>query len=112
MNEMAPEHLELLTEDPFQDLHRVRNAGSIFVGPNTPEAVGDYFAGPNHTLPTSGCAKFASPLGVQDFTKSSSVLAYSEERLQREGSAIIRFAEEEKLYAHAESIRVRMKTTE
>ena len=112
VNEMAPEHLELLTEDPFQDLHRVRNAGAIFVGPNTPEAVGDYFAGPNHTLPTSGCAKFASPLGVQDFTKSSSVLAYSEERLQREGSAIIRFAEEEKLYAHAESIRVRMKTTE
>ena len=109
VNEMAPEHLELLTEDPFQDLHRVRNAGAIFLGPNTPEAVGDYYAGPNHTLPTSGCARFSSPLGVQDFIKTSSVLSYSEERLQREGPAIIRFAEEEKLFAHAESVRVRMK---
>ncbi|HJL86448.1 MAG TPA: histidinol dehydrogenase [SAR324 cluster bacterium] len=109
VNEMAPEHLELLTEDPFQDLHRVRNAGAIFLGPNTPEAVGDYYAGPNHTLPTSGCARFSSPLGVQDFIKTSSVLSYSEERLQCEGPAIIRFAEEEKLFAHAESVRVRMK---
>ena len=109
VNEMAPEHLELLTEDPFQDLHRVRNAGTIFLGPNTPEAVGDYYAGPNHTLPTSGCARFSSPLGVQDFIKTSSVLSYSEERLQCEGPAIIRFAEEEKLFAHAESVRVRMK---
>ena len=112
VNEMAPEHLELLTEDPFQDLHRVRNAGAIFLGPNTPEAVGDYYAGPNHTLPTSGCARFSSPLGVQDFIKTSSVLSYSEERLQREGSAIIRFAEEEKLFAHAESVRVRMKDSD
>ncbi len=111
VNEMAPEHLELLTEDPFQDLHRVRNAGAIFLGPNTPEAVGDYYAGPNHTLPTSGCARFSSPLGVQDFIKTSSVLSYSEERLQREGPAIIRFAEEEKLFAHAESVRVRMKNS-
>jgi len=109
VNEMAPEHLELLTEDPLQDLHRVRNAGAIFLGPNTPEAVGDYYAGPNHTLPTSGCARFSSPLGVQDFIKTSSVLSYSEERLQCEGPAIIRFAEEEKLFAHAESVRVRMK---
>ncbi len=111
VNEMAPEHLELLTEDPFQDLHRVRNAGAIFLGPNTPEAVGDYYAGPNHTLPTSGCARFSSPLGVQDFIKTSSVLSYSEERLQCEGPAIIRFAEEEKLFAHAESVRVRMKNS-
>ena len=112
VNEMAPEHLELLTEDPFQDLHRVRNAGAIFLGPNTPEAVGDYYAGPNHTLPTSGCARFSSPLGVQDFIKTSSVVSYSEERLQREGPAIIRFAEEEKLFAHAESVRVRMKDSD
>ena len=111
VNEMAPEHLELLKEDPFQDLHRVRNAGAIFLGPNTPEAVGDYYAGPNHTLPTSGCARFSSPLGVQDFIKTSSVLSYSEERLQCEGPAIIRFAEEEKLFAHAESVRVRMKNS-
>jgi len=111
VNEMAPEHLELLTEDPFNDLHQVRNAGAIFMGPQTPEAVGDYYAGPNHTLPTSGCAKFSSPLGVQDFIKTSSVLSYSEKRLQEDGPDIIRFAEEEELYAHAESVRVRMKDT-
>merc|ERR1712096_125528 len=98
---LAPEHLELLTKKPFEDLHRVRNAGAIFLGPDTPESVGDYFAGPNHTLPTAGCAKFSSPLGVQDFVKTSSVLAYSKERLRREGPAIIRFAEEEQLFAHA-----------
>ena len=111
VNEMAPEHLELLTEDPFNDLHQVRNAGAIFMGSQTPEAVGDYYAGPNHTLPTSGCAKFSSPLGVQDFIKTSSILSYSEKRLQEDGPDIIRFAEEEGLYAHAESVRVRMKNT-
>ena len=111
VNEMAPEHLELLTEDPFNDLHQVRNAGAIFMGTQTPEAVGDYYAGPNHTLPTSGCAKFSSPLGVHDFIKTSSVVSYSEKRLQKDGPDIIRFAEEEELYAHAESVRVRMKDT-
>jgi histidinol dehydrogenase len=108
VNEIAPEHLEVLTEQPFEDLHRIRNAGAIFLGPNTPEPVGDYFAGPNHTLPTSGCAKFSSPLGVQDFVKTSSVISYSAERLQRQGEKIIRFAEEEKLFSHAEAIRVRL----
>ena len=108
VNEIAPEHLEVLTEYPFEDLHRIRNAGAIFLGPNSPEPVGDYFAGPNHTLPTSGCAKFSSPLGVQDFVKTSSVISYSAERLQRQGEQIIRFAEEEGLFAHAEAIRVRL----
>ena len=108
VNEFAPEHLEVLTKQPFEDLHRIRNAGAIFLGPNSPEAVGDYFAGPNHTLPTSGCAKFSSPLGVQDFVKTSSVISYSAERLQRQGEQIIRFAEEEELFSHAEAIRVRL----
>ena len=108
VNEIAPEHLEVLTEQPFEDLHRIRNAGAIFLGPNTPEPVGDYFAGPNHTLPTSGWAKFSSPLGVQDFIKTSSVISYSEERLRLQGEQIIRFAEEEELFSHAEAIRVRL----
>ena len=108
INTIAPEHLEILTEHPFEDLHRIRNAGAIFLGPNSPEPVGDYFAGPNHTLPTSGCAKYSSPLGVQDFVKTSSVISYSAERLQLQGEQIIRFAEEEGLFAHAEAIRVRL----
>ncbi|MCS5546922.1 MAG: histidinol dehydrogenase [SAR324 cluster bacterium] len=108
INELAPEHLEVLTKQPFDDLHRIRNAGAIFLGPNTPEPVGDYFAGPNHTLPTSGYAKFSSPLGVQDFVKTSSVISYSEERLQNQGEQIIRFAEEEGLFAHAAAIKVRL----
>jgi len=108
INELAPEHLEVLTKQPFDDLHRIRNAGAIFLGPNTPEPVGDYYAGPNHTLPTSGCAKFSSPLGVQDFVKTSSVISYSDERLQNQGEQIIRFAEEEGLFAHAAAIKVRL----
>ena len=112
INEVAPEHLEVLTKQPFEDLHRIRNVGAIFLGPNTPEPVGDYFAGPNHTLPTEGCAKFSSPLGVQDFVKTSSVLSYSRERLEFEGGQIIRFAEEEELYAHAEAVRVRLENSD
>ncbi|MDC0229915.1 histidinol dehydrogenase [Deltaproteobacteria bacterium] len=108
VNELAPEHLEILTKKPFDDLFRIRNAGAIFLGPNTPEPVGDYFAGPNHTLPTSGCAKFSSPLGVQDFVKTSSVISYSAERLQSQGEQIIRFAEEEKLFSHAAAIQARL----
>ena len=108
VNELAPEHLEVLTKDPFNDLYRIRNAGAIFLGPNTPEPVGDYFAGPNHTLPTSGCAKFSSPLGVQDFVKTSSVISYSAERLQSQGEQIIRFAEEEELFSHAAAIQARL----
>ncbi len=108
VNELAPEHLEVLTKEPFNDLYRIRNAGAIFLGPNTPEPVGDYFAGPNHTLPTSGCAKFSSPLSVQDFVKTSSVISYSAERLQSQGEQIIRFAEEEELFSHAEAIQARL----
>jgi histidinol dehydrogenase len=108
INEIAPEHLEVLTENPMEDLHRIRNAGAIFLGPNTPEPVGDYFAGPNHTLPTSGAAKFSSPLGVQDFVKTSSVLSYSAARLRQQGPSIMRFAAEEDLHAHAAAIRVRL----
>ncbi len=108
VNELAPEHLEVLTKEPFDDLYRIRNAGAIFLGPNTPEPVGDYFAGPNHTLPTSRCAKFSSPLGVQDFVKTSSVISYSAERLQSQGEQIIRFAEEEELFSHAAAIQARL----
>jgi histidinol dehydrogenase len=107
VNEIAPEHLELLTEEPFALLSRIRNAGAIFLGPHTPEPVGDYFAGPNHTIPTGGRARFASPLGVPDFVKRSSVLRYSPERLAREAQAIRLFAEREELPAHAEAVRVR-----
>ena len=108
VNELAPEHLEVLTKEPFNALYRIRNAGAIFLGPNTPEPVGDYFAGPNHTLPTSGCSKFSSPLGVQDFVKTSSVISYSAERLQSQGEQIIRFAEEEELFSHAAAIQTRL----
>ena len=108
INELAPEHLEVLTKQPFEDLNRIRNAGAIFLGPNTPEPVGDYFAGPNHTLPTSGAAKFSSPLGVQDFMKTSSIISYSIERLKDQGEKIIHFAEKEELFAHAAAIRARI----
>ena len=107
VNEIAPEHLEILTADPFSHLSAIRNAGAIFLGPHTPEPVGDYFAGPNHTIPTGGRAKFSSPLGVQDFIKRSSVLRYSPQRLEREAASIRMFAEKEQLFAHAEAVRVR-----
>ena len=108
VNEVAPEHLEILTKEPFDNLYRIRNAGAIFLGPNTPEPVGDYFAGPNHTLPTSGSAKFSSPLGVHDFMKTSSVIHYSAERLKSQGEQIIRFAKEEDLFSHAAAIQARL----
>lgn len=111
VNAIAPEHLELLTQQPMEDLHRIRNAGAIFLGPNTPEPVGDYFAGPNHTLPTEGRAKFSSPLGVQDFQKTTSIIRYSEQRLQREGEAIAHFAKLESLDAHAAAVQVRLDNT-
>ncbi|HUJ76810.1 MAG TPA: histidinol dehydrogenase [bacterium] len=107
VNAIAPEHLELLTEDPFAVLPRVRNAGAIFLGDQTPEPVGDYFAGPNHTIPTGGRARFSSPLGVQDFVKRSSIIRYSAQRLAREAEQIRLFAEREQLPAHAEAIRAR-----
>ena len=112
VNEIAPEHLEILTEAPLNDLHKVRNAGAIFLGTHTPEPVGDYFAGPNHTLPTLGGAKFSSPLGVQDFMKTSSVLQYSPARLRKEGPSIIGFAEAEELFAHAAAVQVRLDSSD
>jgi len=108
-NIIAPEHLEVLTADPFGLLHAIRHAGAVFLGPYTPEPVGDYFAGPNHTLPTGGTARFSSPLSVQDFTKKTSVLGYSPQRLEKEGESIARFADREQLFAHAEAVRIRKK---
>lgn len=107
-NALAPEHLEICTDNPFELLPLVRNAGSIFLGHYTPEALGDYFAGPNHTLPTSGTARFCSPLSVDDFVKKSSYLSYSREALAEDGNKIMMFAQRENLDAHANSVAVRV----
>lgn len=106
-NEIAPEHLELAVSNPFELLTRVKNAGSIFMGHNTPEPLGDYLAGPNHTLPTSGTAKFSSPLSVDDFIKKSSFIYYSKEGLEEVKDKVIKFAESEGLTAHACSVSKR-----
>ncbi len=106
-NIIAPEHLEVCVEDPFAVLGRIRNAGSIFLGRNVPEALGDYFAGPNHTLPTSGTARFSSPLGVDDFVKKSSFIYYTREALGQVQERIADFAEREGLHAHARSVTIR-----
>lgn len=103
----APEHLELCVKDPLPLLKKVRNAGSVFLGYNTPEAVGDYFAGANHTLPTSGTARFSSPLGVDDFVKTTQYIYYGADALQAAAADISRFARSEGLIAHAESVEVR-----
>ena len=106
-NEIAPEHLELCVGDPFALLDKVKNAGSIFLGYNCPEALGDYFAGPNHTLPTSGTARFSSPLSVDDFIKKSSFIHYTKDALEKVADKIDRFAKSEGLDAHAKSATVR-----
>ncbi|WP_425446405.1 histidinol dehydrogenase [Dethiothermospora halolimnae] len=106
-NEIAPEHLELMIKSPFENLNNIKNAGAIFIGEYSPEPLGDYFAGPNHTLPTSGTAKFFSPLGVDDFIKKSSIIYYNKKSLINAKDKIIRIAEEEGLTAHANSIRIR-----
>lgn len=108
-NEIAPEHLELCVSDPFSILGKIKNAGSIFLGNNTPEALGDYLAGPNHTLPTSGTAKFSSPLSVDDFIKKSSVIYYTKEALEKVKDKVVYFAEKEGLSAHAESVKIRFR---
>ncbi len=108
-NEYAPEHLELALDKPFDYLDKVKNAGSVFLGHNTPEAVGDYYAGSNHTLPTGGTAAFSSPLGVDDFVKTTQYVYYTESKLQDAANDIITFANSEGLTAHAESVAVRMK---
>lgn len=106
-NEMAPEHLEINIREPFSILSKIKNAGSIFLGENTPEALGDYLSGTNHVLPTSGTAKFSSPLSVDDFVKKSYVTYYTKEALHKVKDSIINFAENEKLEAHANSVRLR-----
>ncbi len=106
-NEIASEHMEILTKDAFSIMPKIRNAGAIFVGAYSSEPLGDYFAGPNHVLPTNGTAKFFSPLSVDDFIKKSSIIAYTREDLEAVWTDVVRFAEEEGLTAHANSIRVR-----
>ena len=106
-NEIASEHLEIVTKDPYQVMMKIRNAGAIFLGEYSSEPLGDYFAGPNHILPTNGTAKFFSPLSVDDFLKKSSIIAYSKEALEAVHKDIETFAEAEQLTAHANSIKVR-----
>ncbi len=111
-NKIAPEHLEIMLEDPMAYIPQIKNAGAVFLGRYSPEPLGDYFAGPNHTLPTSGTAAFASPLGVYDFLKRSSLIYYTEDALRKEKDDIIRIAEKEGLTAHANSIKVRFMNNE
>ncbi len=106
-NEIASEHLEIMTKDPYDVMMKIRNAGAIFIGEYSSEPLGDYFAGPNHVLPTNGTAKFFSPLSVDDFIKKSSIIAYSKDALEKIHTDIEYFAEQEQLTAHANSIRVR-----
>ena len=106
-NEIAPEHLELMVDDPFADLDAVKHAGSIFMGRNCPEALGDYFAGPNHTLPTSGTARFSSPLSVDDFVKKSQFTYYTADALNAVADSIHYFANQEGLQAHGKSAMIR-----
>jgi histidinol dehydrogenase len=106
-NEIASEHLEIVTKNPFDTMTRIKNAGAIFLGEYSSEPLGDYFAGPNHVLPTNGTAKFFSPLSVDDFIKKSSIIAYSREALEPIHTDIEKFAESEHLTAHANSIKVR-----
>ena len=108
VNRLAPEHLELMVADPFRLLGRIENAGAVFLGPYSSEPVGDYFAGPNHVLPTNGTARFSSPLNVDDFLKKSSVIAYSKEALLKNGEKVVTLAINEGLEAHAQAIRIRL----
>ena len=107
-NEIAPEHLELLVDNPFDYLDRIRHAGSVFMGRNCPEALGDYFAGPNHTLPTSGTARFSSPLSVDDFVKKTQYTYYTADALAKVAKDVAFFATQEGLTAHAKSAVIRM----
>ena len=107
-NELSPEHLELQLENPMEYLPLVRSAGAVFLGKWSPEPMGDYFAGPNHTLPTSGTARFASPLGVYDFMKKTSIISYSRDAFMSQARKVERFAKSEGLFAHANAVRVRL----
>ena len=106
-NEIAPEHLELSVDNPFDYLDKIKHAGSVFMGRYCPEALGDYFAGPNHTLPTSGTARFSSPLGVEDFVKTTQFTYYTKDALGRVADKVAYFANKEGLGAHARSATVR-----
>ena len=108
MNEIAPEHLEVMTKSPFELLPKIKHAGAIFLGQNTPEPIGDYIAGPNHTLPTGGTAKFYSPLCVDDFMKKSSIISFSQNAINEIGEDCALLADTEGLTAHAKSVRVRL----
>ena len=107
-NAIAPEHLELCVDNPFDYLDKIRHAGSVFMGKYCPEALGDYFAGPNHTLPTSGTARFSSPLSVDDFVKKTQYTYYTDKALKKVAKKIAAFAETEGLSAHARSALVRL----
>jgi len=109
VNQLAPEHLEIITENAMELLGRIRHAGAIFVGRYSSEPVGDYFAGPNHVLPTNGTARFSSPLNVDDYLKKSSVIVYSERALKENGAKIAAFARAEGLEAHARAVEIRLK---
>ncbi len=111
-NRLAPEHLEVQTRNPFELLPKLNHAGAIFLGAYSSEPVGDYFAGPNHTLPTSGTARFFSPLSTKDFLKRTSIISYTKARLMKSGNDIAYFADAEHLQAHAEAIRVRLQSHE
>jgi histidinol dehydrogenase len=112
VNKLAPEHLEVMTEDPLELLGRIETAGAIFLGPYSSEPVGDYFAGPNHILPTNGTARFSSPLNVDDFMKKSSLIRYSKEALLRDASSIATLARHEGLEAHARAVEIRLEGRE
>ena len=107
VNRIAPEHLELMVKNPWDVLEKIRHAGAVFVGPWSPEAVGDYYAGPNHVLPTGGAARFSSALGVDDFVRRQSVVGYTEQRLGLVADEIVHMAQSEGLGAHARSVKVR-----
>lgn len=107
-NEIAPEHLEVCVDEPLKFLPLIKNAGSVFLGRYTPEALGDYYAGPNHTLPTGGSARFSSPLSVDNFLKKSQYICYTRAGLEKAAQTVITFAESEGLYGHANSVKVRM----
>src|SRR4029079_5244471 len=109
VNQLAPEHLEIMTESPLELLGSIRHAGAIFLGRYSSEPVGDYFAGPNHVLPTNGTAKFSSPLSVDDFQKKSSIIMYSEQAFAENAAKIAAFARLEGLEAHARVIEARNK---
>ena len=111
-NEIAPEHLEICVDNPFDYLDGIRHAGSVFLGKHCPEALGDYFAGPNHTLPTSGTAKFSSPLSVDDFVKKYQYTYFTKDALSKVAGDVAYFAEQEGLSAHARSVTLRMEKEE